>query len=449
MNLTRKTAALLCTTITSLFTWAQQPMTMQECIDYAMQHNIDIQKRTIGIEQQRNILNTAQNAWQPTVKTSFSESINPHYSTTGGMENTSHLPDNIPVSLTSIGVEAAMSVYDGGRKQSKKKMEEFSLESLTAQMDKARKDLRIQVACSYLKVLYSQKIADVSQKQVELGRDLLQRATILVDEGKSPQSEQATAKAQLATYEAQHEIDKGNILLNLVSLAQIINMADVDALQVADAELERGMVPDSISIPAPENTFSNIADMFPSIRAANADINASDCETKISKSFFLPEISMFASLGTSYAYTTNSEARSYLKDFKGQLWNNFGPTIGLNMSYTLFDGHQRRNNLRNAEHATTLARLQLDSERLKLRQELQNAYYNAIAAISNYKAAVKSEQALKTDYEYQLKAYEAGRSTIFQLDQVRQKWIKAQTDAVLAKYEYIIRRKILDFYSET
>lgn len=448
MNLIRKTAAFLCATIIPLSTWSQQPMSMQQCIDYALQHNIDIHKRAIGIEQQRNILNTAQNAWQPTVKTSLNENISPHYSTTGGLENTTHLPDNIPVSLTSIGVEASMSVYDGGRRHSQKKREEFSLESLTAQMDKARKDLRIQVAYNYLKVLYSQKIAEVSQKQAELGRDLLRRATFMVNEGKSPESEQATARAQLAAYEAQYENDKGNILLNLVNLAQVMNLEDVSALQIADAELDREIIPDSVSIPAPELTFDNIVDNFPSIRAANASINMSEYEMKISKSFLLPEISVFASLGTSYAYTSNSGARSYLKNFSGQLWNNFGPAIGLNISYTLFDGNQRRNNLRNSRFAKTLAQFELDNERIKLRQELQQAYYNAITAINNYKAAVKSEQACKIDYDYQLKAYDAGRSTIFQLEQVRQKWIKAQNDAVLAKYEYIIRRKILEFYSE-
>ncbi len=426
---------------------AQNAMSLQQCIDYAQQHSIDIQKRSVEIDQQRNRLNTANNAWLPTVTSSFEENVMPHYSTSNSVVNTTGLPDNVLVSSTALSVNAQMSLYNGGKLKNQKKAEQFNLESLTLQMEKARNDLRIQVACQYMNVLYNQRLADVSMKQVATVRELLGKAAILVKEGKRPQSEVATAASQLASCESQWEKDKGNVILSRVNLAQVMNMENVGALQVADASLQDGMVPEDVVIPAPESTFSEIVDRYPCVLAANASLKAAEHNTAVQKSAFYPEISLFATLGTSYNYTSDNYVKPMLMGFGKQLWTNFSPVVGVRISYTIFNGFSTRNSVRNAKLSEMSVRLERDNARMQLRQELQQAYYNAVTAASAYKAAVKSEEASRIDYDYRQKSYDAGRSTIFELDEVRQKWVKAQNDAVLAKYEYLIRMKILDFYN--
>ncbi len=447
MKSIHKTVAVACLFAISVCAEAQGTMSLQQCIDYAQQHSIDIQKRRVAIEQQRNKLNTASHAWLPTVTSSLEGEAMPHYSTTNNEINYSEMPDNVAVYSAKLGVDAQMSLFNAGKLKNQKKAEQFSLEALTAQMDKARNDLRIQVACSYMNVLYNQGLADVSGRQVELSQELLDKATVLMNEGKRPQSEVATAASQLASCQSQWEKDKGNVLLCLVNLAQVMNMENVDALQVADAALQEGTVPDNIAIPNAETTFSAIADRYPGVLAANASAKAAEYSTKALRSGFFPEISLYASLGTSYNCTTDDYVSQWLMNFRKQAWVNFSPTIGLKVSYTLFNGFSTRNNVRNAKLSEMTARLDQENARMQLRQELQQAYYNAVTATSTYKAAVKSEEASRIDYDYRQKAYDAGRSTIFELDEARQKWVKAQNDAVLAKYEYLIRMKILDFYN--
>lgn len=447
MKSIRIIATVACLVVTPTGVAAQNAMSLQQCIDYAQQHSIDIQKRSVEIDQQRNRLNTANNAWLPTVTSSFEENVMPHYSTSNSVVNTTGLPDNVLVSSTALSVNAQMSLYNGGKLKNQKKAEMFNLESLTSQMEKARNDLRIQVACQYMNVLYNQGLADVSMKQVETARELLDKAAILVKEGKRPQSEVATAASQLASCESQWEKDKGNVTLSRVNLAQVMNMENVDALQVADSSLQDGTVPEDVVIPAPESTFSEIVERFPSVLAANTSLKAAKHNTAVQKSALYPEISLFASLGTSYNYTTDNYVKPMLIGFGKQLWTNFGPTVGVRISYTIFNGFSTRNSVRNAQLSEMSARLEQDNARMQLRQELQQAYYNAVTAASTYKAAVKSEEASRIDYDFRQKSYDAGRSTIFELDEVRQKWVKAQNDAVLAKYEYLIRMKILDFYN--
>ncbi len=438
---------MACLVVTPTGVVAQNAMSLQQCIDYAQQHSIDIQKRSVEIDQQRNRLNTANNAWLPTVTSSFEENVMPHYSTSNSVVNTTGLPDNVLVSSTALSVNAQMSLYNGGKLKNQKKAEQFNLESLTSQMEKARNDLRIQVACQYMNVLYNQGLADVSMKQVATARELLDKAAILVKEGKRPQSEVATAASQLASCESQWEKDKGNVTLSRVNLAQVMNMENVGALQVADASLQDETVPEDVVIPAPESTFSEIVNRYPSVLAANASLKAAEHNTAVQKSAFYPEISLFATLGTSYNYTSDNYVKPMLMGFGKQLWTNFGPVVGVRISYTIFNGFSTRNSVRNAQLSEMSARLEQDNARMQLRQELQQAYYNAVIAASTYKAAVKSEEASRIDYDYRQKSYDAGRSTIFELDEVRQKWVKAQNDAVLAKYEYLIRMKILDFYN--
>ena len=426
-------------------------MTLDQCINYAIEHNVDISKQMVAIEQQRVQAEIAGNKWMPTVdaqvsgQTLFRQNFSMGILPTTGVAG---LPDHVIVGTLQPGVTASMPLYTGGRLRHQTEMEKFSLESATHQLEKARKDIRIQVASYYLQVLYYDGLADVARKQVELSRELVKRAQMLYDEGRRPKSDVADAQARLAADEYELTQHESNVTLSTVDLAQLLNMEDIESLRVDDPSLTGDFAKSETSIQAPKNTYENIVDNYPSILASKAHMNALQHQTEVYKSGFMPQVSLSAGFSTNYFWVNNSLVRDYLNGFSDQIKNNFNPMVGITLSYNLFNGHETRNNVRKARLAIQTGELDLYNAKIALRKELQQAYYNAVTAAGKYQSAVSAEEASRVSFDFNKKKYDEGRGTIFELDEATQKWIQAQQNVVQSKYDFLIRKKILDFYVE-
>ena len=399
--------------------------TLDECIDYAISHNINVQERALAISQQEIALNTSKNAWLPDLNLDMSQMF--------GFNNPGAASGNGSVSLAEDGsattgsVRASMPLFDGFRIKNQIQADRFSLMSATANLEAAKKDISIQVAAYYLQCLYYEGMADVSRKQVETSREMVRRAAILVEEGKRPRSEQADAEAQLALDEHTLTNDEGQYTLSLLTLAHALNMPDS-----SDATLQM-----------PQTIYESTVDSWPTIISAQAGIRQSESLLKVRKADYYPQLNLTGSMGTAYY---NLFHQGGLGSFGHQLHSNLGEVIGLSLSYPIFNRFQTRNSVKHASNEILHQRLALEDAKLKLREDIQNAYYNATVAQKKRQSSVKACEASRISVEYEEIRYEEGRSSIFDLLQARQKYHKAQQDAVQAKYESLIRQKILEFY---
>lgn len=426
---------------------AQEGWTLQQCIDYAISHNIDLQKQAELINQKRIQLNTAQNARLPHVSAQVKDDFLFHNSMTNGMSDLpGGLPNSVNLMNVAASINASMPLLDAGRMKSQKKAAEFSLESALANMDQAKKDVGIQVAVQYLNALYHQGMAEVSSRQVEISKDFLNKARIQVEQGSKPESELAQAEAQLAADEYQLSIDSGNAKLATIMLAQLLTLEDVYSFKVSDASLNVDIDQHEFSLNA-SALFNQIAETYPSIRAATAQIHTAEADLAAKKSDKRPSLDLVGSIGTNSNLFFNNAYNDVMPGFFRQFRLNHNEVIGLRLNIPIFTGFQTRNAIRMAESQVVLTRLGLSEERLRLRTEIEQACFNANVALSHYNAAVKSEHSARTNYDYQQRSYEAGRTTIFDLHLVNQQWIKAQQDVLQSRYDYLIRLKILDFYT--
>ena len=164
---------------------------------------------------------------------------------------------------------------------------------------------------------------------------------------------------------------------------------------------------------------------------------------KVRKADYYPQLNLTGSIGTAYY---NLFHQGGLGSFGHQLHSNLGEVIGLSLSYPIFNRFQTRNSVKHASNEILHQRLALEDAKLKLREDIQNAYYNATVAQKKHQSSVKACEASRISVEYEEIRYEEGRSSIFDLLQARQKFHKAQQDAIQAKYESMIRQKILEFY---
>ena len=418
----------------------QHAYTLDECIDYAISHNINVQERALAISQQEIALNTSKNAWLPDLNLDMSQMF--------GFNNPGAASGNGSVSLAEDGsattgsVRASMPLFDGFKTKNQIQADRFSLMSATANLEAAKKDISIQVAAYYLQCLYYKGMADVSRKQVETSREMVRRATIQVEEGKRPRSEQADAEAQLALDEHTLTNDEGQYTLSLLTLAHALNMPDIEGFRIVEDEQALGLSSDA-TLQMPQTIYESTVDSWPTIMSAQAGIRQSESLLKVRKADYYPQLNLTGSIGTAYY---NLFHQGGLGSFGHQLHSNLGEVIGLSLSYPIFNRFQTRNSVKHASNEILHQRLALEDAKLKLREDIQNAYYNATVAQKKRQSSVKACEASRISVEYEEIRYEEGRSSIFDLLQARQKYHKAQQDAVQAKYESLIRQKILEFY---
>lgn len=414
--------------------------TLDECIDYAISHNINVQERALAISQQEIALNTSKNAWLPDLNLDMSQMF--------GFNNPGAASGNGSVSLAEDGsattgsVRASMPLFDGFKTKNQIQADRFSLMSATANLEAAKKDISIQVAAYYLQCLYYKGMADVSRKQVETSREMVRRAAILVEEGKRPRNEQADAEAQLALDEHTLTNDEGQYTLSLLTLAHALNMPDIEGFRIVEDEQALGLSSDA-TLQMPQTIYESTVDSWPSIMSAQAGIRQSESLLKVRKADYYPQLNLTGSIGTAYY---NLFHQGGLGSFGHQLHSNLGEVIGLSLSYPIFNRFQTRNSVKHASNEILHQRLALEDAKLKLREDIQNAYCNATVAQKKRQSSVKACEASRISVEYEEIRYEEGRASIFDLLQARQKFHKAQQDAVQAKYESLIRQKILEFY---
>ena len=417
---------------------AQKQWTLDECITYAIDHNVNIQQRALQIQKNKVSLETSNNAWLPEVNAHLGEqfSFGNYNSTTGSMQG-NNSDNNYDLAYTSGNITATMNLFDGFKVKNQIKADRFSLEAATANLEKARKDMGIQIAVYYLECLCNKSMVDVANSQLAVSQQLRQRASVLVDEGKRPVSELKDIEASVASDEYTLTQAKGNLTVALTNLAQLLNLPNVENFDVAP-----------IDEPSPNLTvadYTDVVERWPSITAAKSSIEAGKARVEVARASYYPTLYLEGSLRTFYVnmFHQNPGWGGFGKQFFN---NNMNEVIGLHLSIPIFNRFQTRSNIRMAKLDVMNQQLALDDARQSLRTEMQKAYTNAMVAFDKQTSAQKAVDAAAVSVSYEQDRYDAGRSSVFDLIIAQQKHLKAQQDAVQSKYEYLIRQRILDFY---
>lgn len=432
----------LCTLLTIGFSVAdaQQPWTLDQCIEYATTHSINIQQRALQIQKRQVNLETSSNGWLPEVSAQLGEqfSFGNYNSTTGSMQSNS-TGTNYDLAYTTGEITAKMNLFDGFKVKNRMKADRYSLHAATADLEKARKDIGIQIAVYFMECLCNKSLVDVANSQLAVSQQLRQRASILVDEGKRPLSELKDIEATVAGDEYTLTQAKGELTLALNDLVQLLNLPSAEGFDVAPIDVTTAGQP---AMPA---NYDDVVEKWPSILSAKSSIEEKKALIEVARSDYYPTLFLQGSLRTFYV---NMFHQNYgWGDFGKQYFNNnLNEVVGVHLSIPIFNRFQTRSNIRMAKLDVMDQQFALDDARQNLRTEMHKAYTNAVVALDKMTSAQKAVEAAAVSVSYEQDRYDAGRGSVFDLLIAQQKYLKAQQDAVQSKYEYLIRQRILDFY---
>ncbi len=414
--------------------FAQQNWTLRDCIEYALKHNIQIKKQEISTEQQKVDLNSAMNQKLP----SFSSSLNQDFNSgrNPSLENNSYV--NTSSFNTRLGLSASIPIFTGYQIPNNIELSKLNLKAATEDLNKAKEDISVNITSAFLQVLFNEELCKVAKEQINLSKEQLERITRMEGVGKAATAQVFEAKATLAQDELSAVQAENNRKLALLDLSQLLELSTPEGFSIVSPQIEPG----AAILTSPEDIYAQAIATKPAILAAQYRLQGMDKSIEIAKGGYYPTISLNGILGQNYYVLT----RGGNKKFVGQMRDNFNQSIGLLINIPIFDRYETRNKVKTAKLNYSTQALQLEDSKKSLFKEIQQAYYNAVAAEAKFTSSKTAVEASEESFKLMRQKYENGKATSVEFNQVKVNLMKATSDGIQAKYDYLFRTKILDFY---
>ena len=411
---------------------------LRECCDYAVEHNISIKQQQNQRRQQELTLSTSKNSRLP----DLSGSVGQNFSFGRGL-TAQNTYSNTNTSSTSFSLGTSMPIFTGFQIPNQIKLDQLNLEAATADLEKAKNDIRMQVAQAYVQILYDMEIAEVAHRQIEIDSMQVVRLQAFVDNGKAAEAELSQQKATLANSRLTATQADNNTRLAILSLTQLLELPTPDGFAIVKPNLDELVGLSGLSeLITPDQIYAEALGVKPEILSQELKLKGTEHSIKIAQAGNLPTLSLSGGLGTNY-YTTSG----FKSDgFGTQLKNNFSQYIGLNLNVPIFNRFQTRNNIRNARINQENQQLALENTKKTLYKDIQQVYYNALNAQSKEKSSEEALKSTKDAYQLMQAKYEHGKATITEFNESKNTYLKSESDLVQARYENLYQHALIEFY---
>ena len=413
---------------------AQQGWTLDRCIDYALENNIQIRQSDIAAQTRDVDLNSARSNRLPGVSASASQSWSFGRSLT--IDNTYA---NTNTASTSFSIGTDMTLFAGGRISGNIQNARLGLDAAMADLERIKDDVRVQVAQAFIQIVYNRSILEVAQGQVAIDSMQVERLTALAAIGKASSAEVASQRATLAQSQLSVTQAQNNLSMSILTLTQLLELPSPEGFDVIqpDADVIEFSIPDS-----PEQIYAQALDIKPAVKSEEIRLQQASNSIDIAKGGYYPTLSLSAGAGTGY-YTSSNRTSD---NFGSQMKNNFGPHVGLNLSIPIFSRNNNRNNVRSAQLNMMNQEMQLDNVKKQLYKEIQQAYYNTVSSKSRYESSQEVEVSAQESFQLVQAKYEGGKASITEFNESKNRLVTAQADVIKYRYEYLFNTALLEFY---
>ncbi|MBR4365793.1 MAG: TolC family protein [Bacteroidaceae bacterium] len=424
--------------IASLTANAQQPWTLKQCIDYALEHNISIKQQDLSQKQQEIQLSTARNSRLPSLSAGASQNFSFGRGLTADNTYT-----NTNTSSTSFSLGTDVPIFTGFQIPNNIKLEQLNLKAATADLETAKNNIRVNVAQAYVEILYDMEISEAAHRQVSIDSMQVERLTRLMENGKVSGVEVSQQKSTMAQSALSATQADNNLNMALLTLSQLLELPTPEGFSIARPDEQ--MLSESLSaelVTTPDEIYALAVQTRPEIEAEQYRFEGTERSIKIAQSGYYPQLSFSAGMGSNYYRTSGFKAKSFSK----QLDNNFSQYIGLSLNIPIFNRFSTRNQVRSAKLNRLNQQYKLDNAKKTLYKEIQQAYSNGINAFKKYESSKVAEASAKDAFSLVTAKYENGKANITEFNESRNNWLSSVSNLIRARYEYLYACKLLAFY---
>jgi len=417
-----------------VFSQTPNVLTLQDAVDMAVERNINIKQSELNQKNSELNRSDAIGNFLP----SISASANHQWNIGRGVNITTNIIEEVTTQFSSGNLNIGLPIYSGSRNVYQLHRANLEILASKYQLEDIKDDIKLFVANSYLQIMFNSEILKVQQSQLEITKAELKRTKDLIETGIFSPRQIYEIEASLASQEQNVVQAENNLRDAKLNLAQLLLIDDYESFDIAYEDF---------SIP-----FSDILDRNPKeileksltfrndIKLAETNISIAEKDIKISKSLRLPSITSF------YSWNTRISYLDLTPNFEDQFNLNKGQTYGLALNIPIFQGNAIKNNIERTKVNLQRLEYQYDQEKLNLENTINQAYFDLIGAIKLYEASNKTVMSLQSAFEDASDQFLIGSLNSFDFIQSKQRYETALSENVRAKFDYIFRLKVLEFY---
>lgn len=439
-----KKSALILLSLFSVLAFSQKKWSLEECVNYAIENNLQVLQNDLNTKTQDNSLKIAKREYLPSV--------------TGNINNTSSFGQGRDVFgntnrndnfSSSANVGANILLFNNGRLEKNIRRTEFEVEATQFDLERIKNDISLQIAQQYLSILLNKEITKISKSALENADKLYQRAKITTEVGTTARTILAEAEAALAREKQNVNTAEVNTKRSLFALAMLLQLTDYKGFDVQEVPLENNL---SAPLYTTENIIDKAYENQPQIKAAESRIKSAEAQTQVTRTAFWPTVTANAGVGSSDFMLFNAGRdlngnpiiqSGFFKQYK----DNFGQQLGLAANIPIFNKGITRLNVEQSKINEDLARNTLLQQKQQVLQNVQQAQFDAESNYENFLAATEAEKSSKLALDFAEKSFAAGRATVYDLNSARNNYANAQGSVAQSKYNYLFSMKLLNFYA--
>ncbi|RKD92625.1 TolC family protein [Mangrovibacterium diazotrophicum] len=412
---------------------AQESWDLQKCIDYALENNIQVKQQQINTNYYDNLSKQARNNRLPGLSGSISQTYNFKNS-----QNSTGSYQSGDIHQVGASLDASLTLWNGFKLNNTVKQADFSLQARLQDLQKAKDDLMLNIAAAYLEILFADELIQVDKDQIAVTKSQVDRTGKLVKAGSLAKGSLLEIEAQLASEELNLVEAENSQQLAYLNLYQMLELPATESFVVEKPYLP--VVRANSSVINSMDVYRKAVQTRPEVKSAEFDLQASQKSVAIAKGQLYPSLALGANYST---YYYNIYEGSLFSQFKEQA----RPSVGLYLSIPIFGKLQARTDISNANIDVLSRELDVQNTKNVLRKEIETAYTNAVASLKKYMASTKAVESMQEAFRYTEEKFNVGMVNSVEYNQAKNNLTKAQSDLAQAKYEYIFRTKILDFYN--
>lgn len=401
---------------------------LNTCLDYALEHNIQVKKSKVALQQSQENTKLAKAQLFPSLSASVTQGF-VNYPSADATTNNSY--------SGNYSVSANWKLFDGGQRQYAIKQQQLQDNVQELSIRESENDIEIAITQTYLQILYAYEAVRINENTVEVSDAQRKRAKQLLDAGSIAQSDYAQLESQYSTDKYQLVVAQTNLdnyKLDLKQLLELDITEDMDLVipTLADADV---LVP----LPDKQTVYNTSLAVMPEIKSSELSIGIAELEKKKAKAAYWPTLSLNAGIGTGHLSGTDYA-------YGSQIWNKLNESVGLTVSIPIFTNRSNKTAVEQAKLQVITSQLEHLNAQKGLLKTVEGIYLDATSAQNQFVSASENLKAVQTSYELVDQQFALGMKNTLELLTEKNNLLNARQQVLQSKYMALLSIQLLNFY---
>lgn len=444
---------------------AQDTWSLQQCIDHAYKNNLQIKQAELSTQIQEQQITVAKGQMLPNLNGFASHT----YNWGQRIDPFTNQFANSRVQSNNFYLNSQVTLFNGFQNKNSIKRSMIDHQIQEQNTEGIKNDIALAIAANYLQILFNEEALKIAREQITISNQQVQRIDKMVRAGSIPEGNLLDLQAQLANDELNLVTAENQLAISTLALQQLLQLDSIKNFKVVIPEME--MSEKLLVSSTPGQVYDAALSTMPQIRSGELQMESALVNESVAKGRRLPTLSLSGSVGTGYSglsknttitsysleeagitasqdivYLYNPVVETSKKSFGDQVADNLNESVGLNLSVPIFNGFATKTSIETAKINQEIAQVQLDQTKNQLRNDIEQAHVDAIAAMKRFNATLKSVEAQQQSFEYAKTRFEVGMINSVDFSTAKNNLVNAESQLLQAKFDYLFKIKILEFY---